>query len=748
MWESICLTIAATAGNNIGKVLQKKGTVILPPLSFKLKAPPFPSVFVCEFVLVIRAYAFNKPWVIGFLMDIFGALLMLRALSLAPVSVIQPVSGCGLAILSVFSHFYLKEMMNAVDWVGITIAGIGTIGVGAGGEEQEASSISISHLPWLACVVAFLFVAEQWPYVGGFNCFLQVLLNGWLRMYRRQRREQELMQSEVVEEIIYGLESGVLFGYCLSSDMLIASVISKMGFLFLEQGFSKLLVPICISISICCSASGFVYQTRGLKHGRAIVVSTCAAVASIVTGVLAGMFALGERLPTSPMARLWLLLGWLFIILGVVLLVSSTRLVRYLPRPWRRAVRSGVDKNFGLRPSGSLRARDTNPSAVIQATTFPPNCSLSLSPHSHHSYTYSLQEFEMKLKMRDSLTVLAFLKISIFLQCYVLYSAANYNSQAPAAPALYVFGDSLLDSGNNNFLLTIARANFKPYGVNFASGATGRFTNGKTVADFIAEYLGLQFSPPYMSFHGSVPLTGLNYASGACGIVPETGKYIGKCLSFNQQIDLFQQTIEFKLPSQFEGLEKKLSTYLSKSIFVVSMGSNDYINNYLQPHIYDTSRRYSPQAFAQLLMDILSQQFQRLYKLGARKVVTFEIGPIGCIPSIARQNKHNGRCVEEINQLANVFNKQLATMLTNLTSTLEGSAFILGHANWLGYDAIIRPSSYGVVILVSSTRLVGYLPRPWRHVVLSGVNKNFDLRPSSSLRVRDTNPSKQPRCII
>ncbi|KAL4592581.1 hypothetical protein LXL04_005581 [Taraxacum kok-saghyz] len=272
MWESIFLTVAATAGNNIGKVLQKKGTVILPPLSLKLK--------------VVRAYASNKPWLIGFMMDIFGALLMLRALSLAPVSVIQPVSGCGLAILSVFSHFYLKEVMNAVDWLGITLAGLGTIGVGAGGEEQKASSISILHLPWVACGVAFLFV----------------LLNGWLRIYRRQRREQELMQSEVVEEIIYGLESGILFG--------IASVISKMGFVFLEQGFSALLVPICISISICCSASGFVYQTRGLKHGRAVVVSTCAAVASIVTGVLAGMLALGERLPESPTSRLWLLLGW------------------------------------------------------------------------------------------------------------------------------------------------------------------------------------------------------------------------------------------------------------------------------------------------------------------------------------------------------------------------------------------------------------------------------------------------------
>ncbi|MQM02182.1 hypothetical protein Taro_034941 [Colocasia esculenta] len=71
MWEAICMTLLATAGNNIGKVLQKKGTVILPPLSFKFK--------------VIRAYVSNRLWIIGFLMDIFGALLMLKALSEAPV---------------------------------------------------------------------------------------------------------------------------------------------------------------------------------------------------------------------------------------------------------------------------------------------------------------------------------------------------------------------------------------------------------------------------------------------------------------------------------------------------------------------------------------------------------------------------------------------------------------------------------------------------------------------------------------
>ncbi|KAL7181503.1 hypothetical protein ACSBR1_040404 [Camellia fascicularis] len=82
------------------------------------------------------------------------------------------------------------------------------------------------------------------------------------------------------------------------------------------------------------------------------------------------MLALGERLPSAPMARLSVLFGWFFIILGVVLLVTSTRLVRYLPRPLRRIVQNSVDRNLGLKRHGLLHARDpTSPSAIIQATT-------------------------------------------------------------------------------------------------------------------------------------------------------------------------------------------------------------------------------------------------------------------------------------------------------------------------------------------------------------------------------------------
>jgi hypothetical protein len=48
-----------------------------------------------------------------------------------------------------------------------------------------------------------------------------------------------------------------------------------------------------------------------------------------------------------------------------------------------------------------------------------------------------------------------------------------------------VFGDSIVDSGNN--LNTVVNASYLPYGYDFPSPASGRFTNGKTVADMLGK---------------------------------------------------------------------------------------------------------------------------------------------------------------------------------------------------------------------------------------------------------------------
>lgn len=55
--------------------------------------------------------------------------------------------------------------------------------------------------------------------------------------------------------------------------------------------------------------------------------------------------------------------------------------------------------------------------------------------------------------------------------------------------AFFVFGDSTVDAGNNNYIQTISRSNFPPYGKDLPDHiATGRFTNGKLVTDFLCKY--------------------------------------------------------------------------------------------------------------------------------------------------------------------------------------------------------------------------------------------------------------------
>jgi len=59
-------------------------------------------------------------------------------------------------------------------------------------------------------------------------------------------------------------------------------------------------------------------------------------------------------------------------------------------------------------------------------------------------------------------------------------------SPPPLAPALFVIGDSSVDSGTNNFLATFARADRPPYGRDFDTHQpTGRFSNGRIPVDFL-----------------------------------------------------------------------------------------------------------------------------------------------------------------------------------------------------------------------------------------------------------------------
>ncbi|CAI9270463.1 unnamed protein product [Lactuca saligna] len=76
----------------------------------------------------------------------------------------------------------------------------------------------------------------------------------------------------------------------------------------------------------------------------------------------------------------------------------------------------------------------------------------------------------------------------LFSSISLCYSEKTLNLlENVSIPAVITFGDSYLDQGNNNYIDTIVKANFHPYGKDFVDGKpTGRFTDGKSLADFFA----------------------------------------------------------------------------------------------------------------------------------------------------------------------------------------------------------------------------------------------------------------------
>ncbi|XP_047340369.1 GDSL esterase/lipase At1g29660-like [Impatiens glandulifera] len=117
--------------------------------------------------------------------------------------------------------------------------------------------------------------------------------------------------------------------------------------------------------------------------------------------------------------------------------------------------------------------------------------------------------------------------------------------------------------------------------------------------------------------------------------------------------------------------EMAARNYLSKCIYTVGMGSNDYINNYLQPAYYSSSKMYTPDQFADRLINQYTLQLLSLYILGARKVAVFGPGLVGCTPAeIAVYGANASGCVDFINNDVQLFNDRLQPLVNYLNSHL------------------------------------------------------------------------------
>ncbi|KAK9724955.1 hypothetical protein RND81_05G111200 [Saponaria officinalis] len=285
---------------------------------------------------------------------------------------------------------------------------------------------------------------------------------------------------------------------------------------------------------------------------------------------------------------------------------------------------------------------------------------------------------------------------SIILSLFYLNIVKICEAENQELPASFVFGDSLVDVGNNNFIVSLSKANYPPNGIDFGL-PTGRYTNGRTIADIIGQELGLKaFSPPYLAptTKGQAIMQGVNYASGGGGILNQTGQiFIGR-LNFDAQLDNFANT---KADLIRNIGEKAANEFLEKALYSVTMGSNDFINNYLTPVVSRVEQTLvSPQAFVDAMISKYRVQLMRLRNMGAKKILVVNVGPIGCIPYLRDINPTAGtNCVAFPNQLAQLFNFRLKSLVSELSTNLPDSRFVYADVYRVVDDILTNYSSYG-----------------------------------------------------
>ncbi|MBA0700575.1 hypothetical protein Goari_022732 [Gossypium aridum] len=269
---------------------------------------------------------------------------------------------------------------------------------------------------------------------------------------------------------------------------------------------------------------------------------------------------------------------------------------------------------------------------------------------------------------------------------------------SPKFPAIFVFGDSTVDTGNNNYVKTLFKANLPPYGENFPDHIpTGRFSDGKLVPDFLASFLGIKDDvPPFLkpNLSENELRTGVTFASAGSGYDYLTTR-LSNAIPVSKQVEMFKSYI-----TKLKGIVGKdvANNIIGEALVIISAGTNDFVFNF-----YDIPTRrleFDIVGYQHFLLQKLEDFLKELYELGCRKMIVAGLPPIGCLPiqmTAKFQTPTNRKCSEDQNSDAESYNKKLAKLLPELQAKLPGSKLAYADVYDPLFDMINYPQQYGFV---------------------------------------------------
>jgi phospholipase/lecithinase/hemolysin len=244
----------------------------------------------------------------------------------------------------------------------------------------------------------------------------------------------------------------------------------------------------------------------------------------------------------------------------------------------------------------------------------------------------------------------------------ILISVAASAANAASFTNLYVFGDSLSDTGN----FYRATGNLLPPEPFYFQG---RFSNGPVWVEYLAPKLGLTYNPANNFAFGSASTDNTN-----------TFPLLG---------------------SSFPGLQQEIQAFKASNpiadpnaLYILWAGSNDYLGGRVTNPV---------QPVANIATAITS-----LAQAGARTILVPNLSDLGKIPG----TRTNPAASAGLTALSTAHNALLAQSLAALSSTLPSTSLILLDSNQLFNTVLTNPSQFGFTNTTESCLFPAPLSNP------------------------------------
>jgi len=268
----------------------------------KIALQKLPDVHARQFWAMIRTLCSSSQWLWGCMLLLGGLVCQGLALSLAPISVVQPIFASGIVLLLVLSHLVLHDRLRRVEWFALAMIVVALVLLGLSVDTRVDRAGATANLP------DFLLAAIPTAAVG---------LAVFAVADRAHSSAQRFRQFRAP---LFGMAAGLLYGVAGLGLKSASTYVQRWG---LFGSVPHLLVSPELYLLAVAMGTGLVLFQTGLQRCSASVVSPVNIVTSTAYVIAVGTVLFHEHLPTSAGPLGLRLAGFAGVVAGLVTLAAA-----------------------------------------------------------------------------------------------------------------------------------------------------------------------------------------------------------------------------------------------------------------------------------------------------------------------------------------------------------------------------------------------------------------------------------------